>query len=349
MVERVRWGFIGAGRHPRLWIGPAVVRAANAAAAAVWSRQPEHAAQFAAENGVPRVHPTLEALLADPAVDAVFVATPNALHAQHAIAALEAGKHVLVEKPMAVSVDEARAMVRAARTAGRVLGVGFHLRHHALLAEAGRRVAAGAIGSVLQATAQFNLASSPPPRLTIAHAPWKRDPEQMGGAGALMGMGVHLIDLLRFLTGQEVAAVQAIAGGITPEQPLESVGQALLEFDGGAQGHILYGGRFPLSRNDAVLYGSAGRIVAEGVIDVTTGGTLHVTHPEGVTGWRSETLRLELVDHYQREIEAFSAAVAGGAPFAASDLDGLRSVEVTVAIIESVRSGRRVPVEHREP
>ncbi|MCC6628942.1 MAG: Gfo/Idh/MocA family oxidoreductase [Chloroflexi bacterium] len=347
-MSTVRWGFLGAGRHPRLWVAPAVVHAANAEPTAVWSRQPASARQLAGENDVPHVHESLDAFLADPAVDAVFVATPNSLHASHVIAALQAGKHVLVEKPMATSVEDARAMVRAARTAGRILGVGFHFRHHALLAEAQRRIAAGALGAITQVTAQFNLASSPPPRLTIAHTAWKRDPEQMGGAGALMGMGVHLIDLLRFLTSQEVTAVQALASGMTPEAPLEPMGQALLEFGGGAQGHIFYGGRFPLSRNDVVVYGATGRIVAKDVIDVSTHGVLHISHPDGATGWRGETLRPELTDHYQCEIEAFSAAVLGGTPFTATGDDGLRVVEVASAIIESGRSGRRVKIEPTE-
>jgi 1,5-anhydro-D-fructose reductase (1,5-anhydro-D-mannitol-forming) len=329
-------------------MAPAVGQAPNAEPAAVWSRQVASADQLAAENSVPRVHASLDAFLADPDVDAVVVATPNSLHAQHVIAALRAGKHVLVEKPMATSVDDAREMVRAAREAGRILGVGFHFRHHALVAEAQRRIASGEIGAVAQVTAQFNLAFSPPPRLTIAHSPWKRDPEQMGHAGALMGMGVHLIDVVRFLTGQEVTAVQAIASGMTPEAPLESMGQALLEFDGGAQGHILYGGRFPLSRNDVVVYGATGRIVAEDVIDVFTHGLLHVSRPDGAAGWQGETLRPELTNHYQREIEAFSDAVLGGTPFTATGEDGLRVVEVTSAIIESARAGRRVVIERTE-
>lgn len=341
----VRWAFIGAGRHPRLWMAPAVARAANAEMLGVWSRGRESAATLAAENGVPRVYDSLDELLADPAVDAVFIATPNSLHARHAMAALQAGKHALVEKPMAVDPGEARALTQAAHEAGRLLGVGFHFRHHALLVEAQRRIAAGEVGAVRQVTAQFNLSSSPPPRLTIAHAPWKRDPEQMGGAGALMGMGVHLIDLLRWLTGQEVTAVSALAAGQTAEQPLETMGQALLEFSGGAQGHLLYGGNFPLSRNDVVVYGERGRVVAEGVIDVATGGTLHFAWPEGATGWRGETLRLEMVDHYQREVEAFSAAIINRELFAASGEDGVRAVEVATAIIESVRSGRRVVIE----
>jgi 1,5-anhydro-D-fructose reductase (1,5-anhydro-D-mannitol-forming) len=240
-------------------------------------------------------------------------------------------------------------MNRAAREARRLLGVGFHLRHHQLLVEAARRVSAGDLGEIQYATAQFNLTSSPPPRVDIPHAPWKRDPTKIGGASALPGMGVHVLDLLRFLVGQDVAAVSAFAVGIGPDQPLESFAQVLLDFTGGAQAHVAYGGHFPLSRNDVVLYGSKGRVVAENVVDVATGGTLYLTLPVGRTGWRTESTSLELTDHYRREIEVFGRAVEEGAPFHADGIDGLRSVEVAAAIIESQRTGQRVAVKQSEP
>lgn len=343
-MTQVRWAFVGSGRHPRLWIAPAVARASNAEGVGVWSKRRAQGELFANEQGLARVYDTFEELLADPASDAVFIATPNNLHAAHALAALRAGKHVLVEKPMASNVAEARELVEVARSQGLLLGVGFHLRHHALVAEARRRIVAGEIGDIQYVTAQFNLTSAAAPRLSIPHGAWKQDPEQMGGAGALFGMGVHLIDLVRHLTGQEIAAVSAVAGGMTPERPLESVGQTLLEFAGDAQGHILYGGRFPLSRNDFVLYGTQGRLIGEDVIDVSTAGVLHVTRPEGANGSHAETLRLDLVDHYQRQIEAFGAAIAAGGPFAAAGDDGLRAVEVATAIIESHSTGRRVAI-----
>jgi predicted dehydrogenase len=162
-------------------------------------------------------------------------------------------------------------------------------------------------------------------------------------------MGVHVLDLLRFLVGQDVAAVSALARGIGPDQPLEAFAQVLLDFTDGSQGHVAYGGRFPLSRNHVVLYGSRGRVVAENVVDVATGGTLHLSVPIGRTGWRTESIALELTDHYQREIEDFGDAIEGGAPFQADGIDGLRSVEIATAVIEAQHSGHRVRVERTDP
>lgn len=124
-----RWAFVGAGRHAQLWLAPAMERATNATPAGVWSRQLQTAETLASRHGLPRVYRSLDELLADPEVDAVLISTPNYLHAEHAIAALRVGKHVLCEKPMAIDVSQALAMTRAAREAGRLLGIGFHLRH----------------------------------------------------------------------------------------------------------------------------------------------------------------------------------------------------------------------------
>jgi 1,5-anhydro-D-fructose reductase (1,5-anhydro-D-mannitol-forming) len=255
---------------------------------------------------------------------------------------MRAGKHVLCEKPMATSILDAVEMLRVAHATGRILGVGFHLRHNLVVEEVEQKVRAGIIGNVKYATAQFNLTSSPPPRLQIPHAIWKRDPEQMGGAGALMGMGVHLIDLLRFVVGSEVCAVQAAAVGMTQESPLESFGQVLLEFDSGAQAHLAYGGSFPLSRNDAVVYGERGRVIAKDVIDVATGGKLELLLIDDATGAGTEANQPAAVDHYQRQFEAFNNALLRGTPFRADGVDGLQAVQVACAIIQAQRSGQRV-------
>ncbi len=345
----LRWAFIGAGRHARLWAAPALARADAARPVGVWSRQPEKARAFGVEYDLRRVYPSLAELLTDPEVDAVYISTPNNLHAQQALAALDAGKHVLCEKPMATRAEDAARMVSVARAGGLHLGVGFHLRHNRVVAEARRRLAVGDIGSIHYATAQFNLTSSPPPRLHIAHAPWKRDPEQMGGAGALMGLGVHVVDLLRALVDREVVAVQAHATGASPESPLETFGHVLLEFEGGAQGYISYGGSFELSRNDAVVYADNGRLVAADVVDVASAGSLHLTRREGAVDVRTEIWRPEPVDHYQAQFEAFGRCVRDGTAFRASGVDGLRVVEVTSAILESQHRGCRVAVARTDP
>jgi 1,5-anhydro-D-fructose reductase (1,5-anhydro-D-mannitol-forming) len=340
----VSWAFLGAGRHARLWLGPALVQARNARAVGVWSRDPAHAADFASAYGVERSYATLDEALADPEVEAVLISTPNNLHADHAMAAVRAGKHALVEKPFATTVSAARELARTADDEGRQLGVGFHLRHNTVAQAARDAIAAGKVGVVQYVSAQFNLISSPPPRLQIAHAPWKRDPDQIGGASALMGQGVHVIDLVRSLVGREVVSVSAFAAGSTAESPLESFAQVLLDF-GGPQAHLVYGGAFPLSRNDVVVYGSEGRLTLENVVDVVSSGVLELARPDGQGGVRIEGWRPGVPDHYVAQIEAFGRAIRNGESFSADGWDGVRSVEIASAVIISQRTGQRVAIE----
>ncbi len=126
----VRWGIISTGRHPDLKVVPAVKLAEDTEIVAAYSREIQRARDFAERHEIPDAHDSLDGLLGNPDIDAVFVSSPNSLHAEHTVKAAEAGKHVLVEKPMAVSGNEAQSMVAICRERGVRLGVGFHLRHH---------------------------------------------------------------------------------------------------------------------------------------------------------------------------------------------------------------------------
>jgi predicted dehydrogenase len=181
----------------------------------------------------------------------------------------------------------------------------------------------------------------------MPHAAWKRDLEQMGGAGALMGLGVHLIDLVRCLVGQEITGVSAMAAWTAPDSLLETFAQVSLELPG-AQAHLVYGGSFPLSRNNVTVHGTSGRLTLEGVVDVVSRGELELALLDGVGGQRLERWAPIVPDHYQSEIEAFGEAVRSvrsGKPFAADGVDGLRAVEVASAVIAAQRSGERTAVQ----
>src|SRR2546423_8542842 len=132
MAERsdlVGWGLVGAGRHARNRVAPAIVAAPGGRLVGVVGREPSRAAEFAAHFGA-QPYASLAELLTDPAIQAVYLVTPNDLHAPQTLEAAAAGRHVLCEKPMALSPAECRAMVQACRSAGVKLGVGFHLRQH---------------------------------------------------------------------------------------------------------------------------------------------------------------------------------------------------------------------------
>ena len=147
--------------------------------------------------------------------------------------AAEAGKHVLVEKPMAVNVSEALDMVNTCRKQGVKLGVGFHLRHHPGHRRARQLIQEGILGLISLAQAQFFFTDKRgvmdlPPRGGLSQ--WWEDPIMTGGAYSIMGMGVHALDLLQFLLGQPITEVAAITDGQTVEKPLESIATIALRF-----------------------------------------------------------------------------------------------------------------------
>ncbi len=126
----IGWGFIGTGRHPDARVAPAMVLAEDTEIIAAYSRSQERAEDFASKHGARSAYSSVEALLADSRVHAVFIASPNHLHAPYAKLAAQAGKHVFVEKPMATTVSECLDIIKACKAHGVKLGVGFQLRFH---------------------------------------------------------------------------------------------------------------------------------------------------------------------------------------------------------------------------
>lgn len=335
------WAIITAGTHADLKVAPALKATPDAALVAVYSRDQGRAEAFAEKHGAHAAYSDLDALLRDPRVEAVFIASPNALHAAQTLAAARAGKHVLVEKPMATTLADAVAMVRACRDAGVKLGVGYHLRQHPGHRETRRLIAQGVLGPVALAQGQWGFGvrgqDRPPPRSGLRQ--WWDDPELMGGASTMMGTGVHVIDLLRFVLGQEVVEVAALTDGQTAEHPLEQLVTMVLRFDHGTLATMCCGRRLPDSRNDLTVYGSLGRITVRAALWEARQGALEVTSE---TVQKSAVYPLQPLANFIDEITDFQRALREDREPAATGLDGLRVVQVTLAMIESARHGRTV-------
>ena len=165
---------------------------------------------------------------------------PNSLHAEHTIAAAQAGKHVLVEKPMAVSVSQAQEMVGACRRAGVTLGVAFQLRTHPAHQEMRKLVQDGVLGVIPMAQAQWGtraVRGQLEVRARTGLSSWWEAPELIGHASTMMGTGVHAIDLLHYILGEPVTEVAAISDGQTAAKPLEQAAALCLRFQGGHHWH----------------------------------------------------------------------------------------------------------------
>ena len=340
----IGWAIIGAGDFAESRGAPSINQAQGAELVAVSSRDQGRADAFAEKHGAKSAYASIEDVLSDSRVDAVYITAPNHLHAPYTKMAADAGKHVLVEKPMSLNVPEGLEMVRLCRERGVKLGVGFHLRHHPGHIEARRLVADGALGTIALAQAQIGAGDRgqerPEPRSGLRD--WWTDPELVGGAFATIALGVHCIDDLHFILGQRVVEIAAITDGHTEEQPLEDLAAMCLRYDQGTIGMICCSLRLPESQNDVAIYGSHGKVVLSGASWPRLEGELRVSSETVNTTVAYEP---DLVALVTWNIEDFGRAIAEDRDPAASGADGLKAVQVTAGMVESAKTGRTVKLD----
>jgi 1,5-anhydro-D-fructose reductase (1,5-anhydro-D-mannitol-forming) len=336
MVESLGWGLVGASAIAHEWVIDAIRAVPGNEVVGVFSADPARGARYAAEHRIPVAHPSLAALLADRRVGAVYVSTTNDLHHGQAIAAARAGKHVLCEKPLALTVAQAREMIDACAGAGVVLGTNHHLREAASHRKIRELVAAGAVGAV-------RFAKVAHAGLLPAHLQgWRlRDPRT--GAGAILDLTVHDADTLRHILGAEPVDVVSLtqrAGMASGD--IEDGAMTTIRFEGGvvAQAHDAF--TVPFARTAIEVHGSAGSIYARDVMTQRPIGevVLRTARGEENVGFEAENL-------YARTIRAFAAAVRGEGQPSCTGEDGLRSLATALAALESARTGQRVPVLFR--
>ncbi len=249
MTKPIRWGIIGTGMIAGIF-AEGLGKASRSTKQAVGSRSQAKASAFAAKYGFPKAHGSYEALFADPEVDAVYISTPHTNHHAETLAALRAGKHVLVEKPMAVMVAEAEEMVAAAKKAGKVLLEAFMYRTHPQTRKIESLLKSGAIGVVrtVRSCFTFGLGDSPNIRL---------DPKLRGGA--LFDVGCYCINASRMAAGGEPDQIVSTSR-VEPQTGVDVNLAASLRFRSGALAHFDVGIRSAYSGSLEIL-GSEGRIV----------------------------------------------------------------------------------------
>jgi 1,5-anhydro-D-fructose reductase (1,5-anhydro-D-mannitol-forming) len=327
------WGIIGTGGFAGSATAPAIkALGPEGSLVAAVSRDRSRADAFAAQHGAKRAYTDYADLLRDRDVDIIYISTPNAQHAEQALAAARAGKHVLCEKPLALSVSDARRMVEAFEAAGLKLGTQFQTRHHTAFVETKRLLEQRAIGDVILVQIEVSSGANP-------FRSWRADP-QLAGLGSINNIAVHPFDLLRFLLGSEVREVTAVTDvGRTTE--LEHMVLALLRFQNGTLAYVNANQKVPNFQPDIDIYGTAGRIVG---IDCTR--PFRVGELRVLTASGEQATKYSSNDAVVRSVAAFNDAVKHDREPNASGLDGLRSTQLTEAVIRSAREGRLVEVAY---
>jgi predicted dehydrogenase len=323
----IRWGILGAGGIADTFVNDLI--AAGIAVAAVGSRDADKARRFADDHGIATAHGSYDDLVADPEVDAVYVATPHVFHEQNALLAIRAGKHVLVEKPFTVSADEAGRVLAAARAAGVVALEAMWTRYLPQQARLREVVRSGVIGEprLLTAAHMQSLPTDPHHRLN--------DPAL--GGGALLDLGVYPVSFARDLLGP-VEAVAATA--VLSDQGVDVRTGITLRHANGATS-TLFCALDTAGRNDAVLHGSAGRIEIDHTFYAPGGFTVLDADGEVVERFDSDEGGLRGMQH--QALELARLAEAGDLESPALTSDGIVAV---MATMDEVR--RQVGVHYPE-
>jgi predicted dehydrogenase len=338
MSEPVRVAVIGCGLVAQRSHLPAYQASDEADLVAVSSGRSETARTAAEQFGARKVHATWQEAVADPEVEAVDICTPNALHAPIAIAAARAGKHVLVEKPMALSLDEADAMIAAAREAGVTLMVAHNLRFAPIYEQVKRIVAEGAIGMPLAARGVFMHAG--PDEFWGATSDWFWQAETAGG-GALIDMGIHMIDLLRWFIDRPVVEVSAMTSRTLKPTPFDDNAFVLLRFAGDliASVQASWTAR-PAPDREVVIHGELGHVA----MGRSAAEPLVVNLKEN-GGERKQVIEIPATGSLVNPFVHFVRSIREGTRPLTSGEEGRATLAVALAAYESARTGRVVAVE----
>ncbi len=314
--RQLGWGVVGCGWVARDFVAPGIAASRNGRVAALFD--PDRGAMerladsLRRHRNAPSMHVNLGALLADPSVDAVYVATPNDRHASVVTCCAEAGKHVLCEKPMATTLAEARAMVSACERAGVTYATAFDQRFHAAHLRLRELVASGTLGVVTQA--RIHYACWLPADWSSDN--WRADPSRAGG-GALIDLAPHGIDLLEVLLGDEWEAMTAYAQHKIHPYAVDDGAVLAGRFRDGAVAtlHVAYNCPEAYPRRRLELIGTHAMVVATDTMGQTPGGTLELI--DATSGLRS-TIAMDTAEDrspFEVQCEAFAEAVLRGVPY----------------------------------
>jgi predicted dehydrogenase len=313
----IRLGLVAASRIAKVAVVDPVADVDGVELTAIAARDPERARTTASQWGIATVFDSYDDLIASPDVDAVYIGTPASLHRQPAIAAIEAGKHVLCEKPFAANADDARLIADAARGSAVVVMEAFHWRYHPYAQQIRDVLDSGVLGTLQHVEAHFDIPDGHIGRDDIR---W----DLPLGGGSTMDLGCYSIQWARFAAGPDPEVVSAEA--VTPVEGIDGSLVADLRWASGITGRI--GSSMIAPGEREVIYlrvtGDHGEMLATNPLAPQNGGALLTVDAGGTT----TTQEVARTATYFHQLEAFRDAIVDGTPFPTTADDGVRNMEI---------------------
>ncbi len=329
MTRKISWGVLGAAKIGIEKVIPAMQRGEVSRIDAIASRDVAKARRAADGLGIAKAYGSYDDLLADPTIEAIYNPLPNALHVPWTIRALEAGKHVLCEKPIALDAAEAGALLEARRRSGKLVAEAFMVRFHPQWRRAREIARSGAIGDVRAIQTFFSYS------LTDADNIRNRPP----GGGGLFDIGCYAILTARYVFAAEPTRVVA-ALDVDPAFGVDRLASALIEFPGGR--HLTFTCATQLCAHQRVtIVGEAGRVEVAIPFNAPIDRPTRILVDSGadLVGGGARVEELPVCDQYTRQGDAFSRAILGEAPLEFPIEDAIANMRVIDAAFRSARRG----------
>jgi len=310
---KIKWGVIGCGGIAYRRTIPGMMLSDNSELVAVMDTNFDAAKKVKEEFGAKYAFSTVEEVLAISEIDAVYIATPVFCHKEQVLMAATAKKHILLEKPMGLSVAESKEIAEICEKNGVKLAVGLMMRFSAYHQKMKELISDGIIGDIVSMRGQLTCWYPEMP------GNWRQDRAKSGG-GALMDMGIHCIDLLQYISGLNAKSVACFAGNQTFNYSADDSAALLMKMDNGATAFV--DANFNIPDNAAKcrleFYGTKGSILAEGTISQVESGTILLTTSDPDAGYNAQQNReddsfraVEVVtgNMYEKEISSFANAI----------------------------------------
>ena len=312
-MKKIKWGVIGCGGIADRRTMPGMMLSETSELVAVMDVNPAFAEKCKEKYNAKYAFTNYEDLLALDEIEAVYIASPVFCHKEQALAAARAKKHILLEKPMGLSVAGSEEIISVCEAEGVKLGTGFMMRFHAYHQAIKQVIAEGKIGDIVSMRAQFTCWY---PEMANC---WRQD-KTLSGGGALMDMGIHCIDLLQYISGLEAVECVGFAQHQTFNYTADDSASVLMKMNNGALAYVDANFNIPDAAAKCPLefYGTKGSIIAIGTLSQVEGGTVEILACPEAKGYDAQQdrslvepikLEVEFGNMYTKEIDAFANAI----------------------------------------